>query len=149
MVYFGQINEERLPVEYIEKIVQRGFAIDLFGSFESASEAYKDYIAKNISVEYRGEFNAAEIQSKLVQYKYSLICIESERSNIRFCCPNKLFQSLSVGVPCIVSNCLKEIIIRFKDKYVIDFESFLADDIYFCNEVASAIQTVVSKTKKN
>ena len=27
--------------------------------------------------------------------------------------------------------------------------SFLADDIYFCNEVASAIQTVVSKTKKN
>jgi len=129
LVYFGQVNEERLPIDYIKKLVDKGYQIDLFGTLDSAGKVYLGYINENANVEFKGEFDAGDIQKIISVYKFSLLCICSKRSNIRFCCPNKLYQSLSAGIPCVISNCLKEVMIRFNKKFVVDFESFLLGNV--------------------
>lgn len=110
-VYFGVINKERLPVELIEKITNLGLTIDLYGVFPC-----KEYESKLLSfsnVRYLGKYNNENVRGLIGSYLFSLIYIENEYVNIRYCLPNKLFQSFSAGVPCFVSHNLREVSIRY------------------------------------
>ncbi|MEJ6533226.1 hypothetical protein [Pseudoalteromonas lipolytica] len=126
LVYFGQLNEERLPLSVLNLFLEKGYAIDFYGTVNTASKEYLSYINSSKKLKFKGAFNSSDIQNIIVNYSYSLICIESRRPNIRFCCPNKLYQSLSVGVPCVVSNFLREVLIRHKSNAVTDIKAFLS-----------------------
>lgn len=120
VVYFGQLNASRLPLKTIEKLESKGFSVDVFGVFKGhESVKYQAELEKRYPSCYKGEYRADNIQKLISLYKFSILSIDSTKLNIRYCLPNKLFQSLSVGLPCIISPNLREINIRFKGQGII------------------------------
>lgn len=106
IVYFGVINEERLNFDDIRKVIDDGFSLDVFGTFstEKAEQDFHNFASSNKNVRYLGPYNGQDIHKSLDGYTLSWMAFKSHRQNIHYCLPNKLFQSLSAGIPCIVDN---------------------------------------------
>jgi len=122
VIYFGQINERRIPISFIKNLNDIGFEVDLYGVFSGeGADQYKSTLRDLYPGSYKGSYNANNIQNIVSQYHFSLLYIKSNKVNIRFCLPNKLFQSLSVGVPCIISPELHEVNLTFRGKGVFTF----------------------------
>ncbi len=139
-VYFGMINQERLPIKLINTIGEHGINVDVYGVF--GCEMYKEKVLACHNVSYLGGYNSHNIQDLISGYQFSLIYIENEYINIRYCLPNKLFQSLSSGVPCFISKNLKEIKIRYGSIGVFN-------DLDDCQGVTVNIEDLESKSIVN
>lgn len=106
IVYFGSINAERLNKKHLEPLFEAGFSLDVFGYF---SNGFTEHDLKMLApvpdqVRYLGKYNGQGITEIISSYRASWMAYESRYKNFHFCLPNKLFQSLSVGTPCIVHN---------------------------------------------
>lgn len=106
IVYFGHITNERLNGKYLRPFFEAGFSLDVFGVFgNSFTEQDMKKLAPNPDqINYLGKYNGQDITALVSDYCASWIVVESSYTNIHFCLPNKLFQSLSVGTPCIVHS---------------------------------------------
>ncbi|WP_375321591.1 hypothetical protein [Aliivibrio logei] len=117
IVYFGIINETRLSIEVIEKICNAGIKLDIYGYFSRESIEYQLEIKKLIDrgvIQLKGKYKPDNIGNIVSKYPVSLMLFESNSINIRYCLPNKLFQSISSGVPCVILDNLFEVNLKFK-----------------------------------
>lgn len=118
-IYFGQINNTRLSIELLEIFKSKNKSIDVYGFFNNECdkdyyESFKAYQDQGI-ICYKGKYTPKTIHQIVSQYKYSLIFFDSENLNLRYCLPNKLFQTLEAGTICIISENLYEIIDKFNE----------------------------------
>jgi len=116
VVYFGQIKEERLSLSDIEILSRTGMRVDLYGVLPNITEStWADRLLAIVRASggsFHGRYSPDDMDF-LSPYRFSLIAFEAERENIYFCMPNKLFQSLSKGLVCVVSDNMKEMIETF------------------------------------
>lgn len=129
LVYFGLIKPDRVPLFLAREVIQvEGQGVfDVYGrvpigSFGIyASELEK--LASDTALRLCGPYKP-EAMGFLEKYRYSWLCFESDRLNIRYCMPNKLFQSLSAGLCCVISDRLVEARTLFGDACV-SYRDFL------------------------
>jgi hypothetical protein len=111
LVYFGQINQDRISIDCVKSLVSEGFSIDLYGVFSERSNTHwNEELLGEIRKgggEFRGRYDPNELEF-LRLYTCSLMLFKPS-TNIRYCMPNKLFQSLSQGVPVVVNSSLEEV----------------------------------------
>jgi len=111
VLYFGLIEPTRLDVSLLEKIVNKGFKVDLYGIFSSNSDAsYKEAISSLVSKsggDFRGRYSPSDL-SFIKNYAGVLMLYDTSSENVKGCLPNKLFQSMVMGVPCVVSSGMVE-----------------------------------------
>lgn len=118
IVYFGLIKPDRLPFDMVEDVLGRNPSgvFDVFGrspsGVGSAYEARLGKLSTTTTLRLCGAYNPKEM-GFLSAYRYSWLCFESDRLNIRYCMPNKLFQSLSAGLCCVISDRLVEARVLF------------------------------------
>ena len=127
-VYFGQISNERLPLSLVKKLKSIGVYLDLYGyvspgiSQDVAEELLISYAESG--ARYRGVYDPQDM-SFLIGYGFSIMHFESSKFNIRYCMPNKLFQSLEYDLPCLVSRNMLEAYGSFKATgYVFTLDDF-------------------------
>lgn len=116
LLYFGQIQESRLPISLLEYFKNKNIVVDVYGFFVE-SDGYKDAFYKYEKegvVNYLGEYTPDNIINIASGYSFSLVYFPSERVNIKYCLPNKLFQSFEAGVKCVISENLSEIDSKFR-----------------------------------
>jgi hypothetical protein len=106
MIYFGQITPDRLDLKIVRELVSSGFVLDIYGV---ATEKNRPFLKKlnSIIVQNGGEIKGKYIPGEmhfLENYSYSFVVFQSARKNIKYCMPNKLYQSLSAGLICIVAD---------------------------------------------
>ena len=114
-VYFGLINELRLPIDLLEFFKKNRLVLDVYGIFftnQQYQDVFNDFVREKV-IRYLGEYEPDNIVNIVSKYTFSIIYIPDERVNIRFCLPNKLFQSLFSGVRCVISNNLSEVKLKF------------------------------------
>ena len=109
LIYFGLLDPERLPITTIKSLSDGGFSLAVFGSFREGRDRNLEYegefenSVKNGLMEYFGKYSPSDM-SFLSGRALSVMPFESADLNIRYCLPNKLFQSLWQRVPCLVSR---------------------------------------------
>jgi len=118
IIYFGLLKEDRVNLDAVEKLLATG----RFSSFDVrgiqspyASIGFKNRVSQMISngcLKVGARYEAHDL-SFLRAYKFSWLCFESPAINIRYCMPNKLFQSLESGLRCIISENMREVDIVF------------------------------------
>lgn len=149
-VYFGLINEKRLPVSLLEYLKKKGVTVDVYGIFDT-NLTYKRIFSryeKDKVLNYKGEYSPETIIELVSTYKYSLVYFPSTNVNIRFCLPNKLFQSLAAGTKCIVSNNLAEVSVKFRSTGAVVYLSEIDKERGECfDSVVNAIN-IVNKMKE-
>jgi hypothetical protein len=128
IVYFGQIKEERMPVEALKYLVEKNCCCDLYGYFsKNSSSDWQNQIlnlVRKSGGQYHGRYSPDNLNF-LKCYDFSLMIFPSDRVNIRCCLPNKLFQSLLAGVPCIISDNLFEVRSLFGETgYTVTLDQF-------------------------
>jgi len=108
LVYFGQVNEDRISVEVLDVVARcPGVTLDLWGySTTGWDEILRAHLQSqgNTRVRIRGAFRPQELQDILGQYHYALFPFEIKTYNMEYCMPNKLFQALAFGLPVIASD---------------------------------------------
>lgn len=104
IVYFGSINNERLKKEALMPFFEAGYKLDVYGVFGQSFTEHdlKSLALREDQINYLGPYEAHNILKYIEKYCASWMVFGSKSQNYKFCLPNKLFQSLSVGVPCIV-----------------------------------------------
>jgi len=129
VVYFGLIKPDRVPLSLARDVLQADkFGVfDLYGKVPKGDfavySAELDQLASHTSLRLCGPYKP-EAMGFLEKYRYSWLCFESDRLNIRYCMPNKLFQSLSAGLCCVISDRLVEARTLFGDACV-SYRDFL------------------------
>lgn len=129
VVYFGLIKPDRLPLRWIGEVCQAqvGGVFDVYGRVPkgdfAAYSAALEQLASQTFLRLCGPYKP-EAMAFLEKYRYSWLCFESDRLNIRYCMPNKLFQSLSAGLCCVISDRLVEARTLFGDACV-SYRDFL------------------------
>lgn len=129
VVYFGLIKPDRIPLKWVSEIcsAQKEGVFDVYGrvpkgDFATYSAALEG-LAAQTSLRLCGPYRP-EAMGFLERYRYSWLCFDSDRLNIRYCMPNKLFQSLSAGLCCVISDRLVEARTLFGDACV-SYRDFL------------------------
>lgn len=118
LVYFGLINRLRLPEYLLDALEIANIRLDLYGEIDDKDE---EFIMRLRTMEVEGyislkdRFQPGDL-SFLNQYKWSLLVFGDGGMNIKYCLPNKLFQSASFGLGCLISDNLIESISLF-DQY--------------------------------
>ena len=108
LAYWGNIAQDRIPFELIEKIQEDGeLSLGLHGKIEAHNTADfsgETHYLKNLegNVRYHGEFIPSEVNGFLEKYKIACFSFRSDRMNIACAMPNKLWQAISNGLPIIV-----------------------------------------------
>ncbi|MEX1221496.1 MAG: hypothetical protein WEA82_05230 [Idiomarina sp.] len=130
-IYFGQIYESRITISDIKSLSEQGLSVSLSGRFPaSASTEYQRNIIAEIEKsggQFLGEYSPSNLNF-LKDFDYSIMLFGEKSENIVHCMPNKLFQSLSYGLTCLVSPHLIEIISEFYDTgFVITSEDDLTE----------------------
>lgn len=129
IVYFGLIKPDRIPLEWVSEVcrAQEDGVFDVYGRVPkgdfAAYSAALEQLASQTSLRLCGPYKP-EAMGFLEKYRYSWLCFESDRLNIRYCMPNKLFQSLSAGLCCVISDRLVEARTLFGDACV-SYRDFL------------------------
>jgi len=116
LVYFGLVNKMRMPQHVIDTIVDAGLPVDVYGIVEETDSAYLAWLddgAKSGRVRLKGRYRAADLEF-LMKYSYALLVFDEGELNVRYCLPNKLFQAILHGLPCVLSHGLIECRIKFK-----------------------------------
>lgn len=116
VVYFGLIDKVRIPLEVLEEVAASNTVISVYGIVRETDPAYLDVfngLVKRGLVAFKGPYSPSDL-GFLYGYAWSLLLFEEGELNIRYCLPNKLFQSLSAGVPCLCSPGLFEVGTVFK-----------------------------------
>lgn len=117
-IYFGQIYEARITSEDVRKLSKQGLSVSLSGRFPASStEKYRQELLHEVDKsggKFLGEYAPSDLDF-LKQFSYSIMLFGETSENIIHCMPNKLFQSLSYGLTCLVSPHLKEVISNFYD----------------------------------
>lgn len=118
VVYFGQISAARLSIKTLEEIAIKFGEIHVHGVFSKGvdPEYMRDLrrMVDKQQVVLHGRYDPDDL-SFLDKYNVSLMLFSKGRNNIRFCMPNKLFQSLARGVPCMISESLREVQLSFRN----------------------------------
>lgn len=129
LVYFGLLKPDRVPLSLAREIfqVEENGVFDLYGrvpkgNFSKYASELEELVSQT-SLRLCGPYKP-EAMGFLEKYRYSWLCFESDRLNIRYCMPNKLFQSLSAGLCCVISDCLVEARTLFGDACV-SYRDFL------------------------
>lgn len=129
VVYFGLIKPDRIPLKWVSEVcsAQKEGVFDVYGrvpkgDFATYSAALEG-LAAQTSLRLCGPYRP-EAMGFLEKYRYSWLCFDSDRLNIRYCMPNKLFQSLSAGLCCVISDRLVEARTLFGDACV-SYRDFL------------------------
>ena len=129
VVYFGLIKPDRIPLRWVGEVCssQEAGVLDVYGRTPKGDfTAYikeLDQLAAQTSLRLCGPYKP-EAMGFLEKYRYSWLCFDSDRLNIRYCMPNKLFQSLSAGLCCVISDRLVEARTLFGDACV-SYRDFL------------------------
>lgn len=129
LVYFGLLKPDRVPVRLVREILrlEENGIFDVYGRVPKGDfDAYSaelDRLASQTSLRLCGPYRP-EAMGFLEKYRYAWLCFESDRLNIRYCMPNKLFQSLSAGLCCVISDRLVEARTLFGDACV-SYSDFL------------------------
>lgn len=115
LVYFGLINSVRLPGYLFEALELSGCCLNVYGRVD---ELDPGFIARLETAEARGLVKLHGTYSPdsldfLKGYSRSLMIFEEGQANIRFCLPNKLYQSAAYGLGCLVSENLREVILHY------------------------------------
>lgn len=160
LVYFGLLKPDRVPLPLAQQILQadRVGVFDVFGRVPKGD--FATYVAElgrlssQTNLRLCGPYKP-EAMGFLAKYRYSWLCFESDRLNIRYCMPNKLFQSLSAGLCCVISDRLVEARALFGDACV-SYRDFLricegklespADEIDW-KEVDARMQKVAARSR--
>ncbi|MCC3799629.1 hypothetical protein IB294_04000 [Vibrio parahaemolyticus] len=154
LVYFGQINQNRLPIEVINRLLANS-KLDVYGYFSGESEEYLaefNSLKAHENFRFLGKYKPNEVSFLLKNYDFSIVILNDKRLNIRYCMPNKLFQSLSCDVPVIASNNLFEIGLSFSSSgYVISVTDYLAQKMNNKNrdELNIKLSELYEKSKRN
>lgn len=120
IVYFGLVEPERLPVSLVQDFLNNDKTsnFDIYGRApKGVAINYIEHLLKfvaNDRMRFLGPYKPSAM-GFLKKYRFSWMCFESDRLNIRYCMPNKLFQSLSAGLCCVVSDSLIEARALFGD----------------------------------
>lgn len=110
IVYFGQVNQKRLPLSFVDDAISSGFTLDIHGVFRGAEKGYLIEIERRVKsgyVRYMGGYKPDDL-SFLNEYRVLVMPFHVDNLNLKFCMPNKLFQALSSRVLCLVSDELLE-----------------------------------------
>lgn len=125
LVYFGQINSDRVDLKLFRSLVSKGYSIDLYGYFSSGEPLFQKELLAIIRQgegQYHGIYYPDHSEF-LEGYFGCLLVYESNLNNIKYCLPNKLFQALDYGLVCIVSSSLIEATELFgSTNFVIKFD---------------------------
>lgn len=117
VVYFGQIKQERIPLEHIDMLQKAGLTLDIHGVFPGeVAQCWRERLQRAVAASggaVHGPYTPDNM-AFLAEYRFSLLTFHVARENIRFCMPNKLFQSLSLGLICVVSDEMTEILDTFR-----------------------------------
>lgn len=117
IIYFGQIDLTRVTMRLLSNIEKNGLTIYLHGTVNDNLETgrlLKRYVDFG-TVKMMGPYKASDL-SFLNGYSYSVIDYSlNDTSNIKYCLPNKLFQSIRYGLVCLVSDNLQEVGELFND----------------------------------
>jgi hypothetical protein len=130
IVYFGQIKEDRIDLRIFESLIEAGYSIDLYGKFKLGDDRFKNSILMLISRNggcYLGPYSPDDTNF-LRGYGGCIMYYDSDLLNIRYCMPNKLFQSLSNGLVCLVSDLLLEAISEFEEYGCVQRYSMIAKE---------------------
>lgn len=129
VVYFGLIKPDRIPVSSLRETLCSGgeLIFDVYGLVPkgdfSIYMSELELLSSQTSLRLCGPYKP-DAMGFLEKYRYSWLCFESDRLNIRYCMPNKLFQSLSAGLCCVISDRLVEARTLFGDACV-SYRDFL------------------------
>lgn len=133
LVYFGAINEKRLPLETVRAFIEKGYKIDVYGKYIDAKDGFRESLECLIGKGgggFCGSYTPSNLGEKLCRYSASLMVFDDSLVNIRYCLPNKLFQSIEMGLPCIVSPNLYEAKLAFKGTgFVVDMSKFYEEGL--------------------
>lgn len=116
LVYFGLINKTRLPRHVIDAISDLGMRVDVYGILYENDPEYLSWLDEKVKggcVRLMGRYSANSLQF-LSGYSFALLVFEQGELNLRYCLPNKLFQAILHGLPCVVSHELVECRMKFK-----------------------------------
>jgi hypothetical protein len=146
IAYFGVFKRDRLPIVKLKQLVDLGFSIDLYGRFVNDTDWVKELIEfeNNVeSVNFKGSYKPETISKLIKSYCATLMIFDSDKLNIKYCMPNKLFQSAYSRVPCIISDNLEDVqstfketggIIKFSD-FIKKTDSLTSFDVDFLNDL--------------
>ncbi|MGA6826575.1 glycosyltransferase [Nitrospira sp. NS4] len=116
LVYFGLINKLRLPRHVINAIAEAGMTVDVYGVMFEKDPEYLVWLNEKVKdgcVRLMGPYSPNNLEF-LSDYSFALLVFEEGELNVRYCLPNKLFQAILQGLPCILSHGLVESRIKFK-----------------------------------
>ncbi|MEZ8859697.1 glycosyltransferase [Vibrio sp. 10N.247.311.51] len=154
LVYFGQINQNRLPIEVVNRLLADS-KLDVYGYLSGESEEYLmefNSLKGHENFRFLGKYKPRDVSQLLRNYDFSVIFLSDNRLNIRYCMPNKLFQSLSCDVPVIASDNLFEIGLNFSSSgYVISVTDYLSKNMNNKNsdELNIKLTGFYEKSKRN
>lgn len=114
MVYFGLINSVRLPGYLLEAIQLANVVLDVYGIVDDPDPIFLtklQCLERNGFLRFKGTYSPKNLMF-LQAYTLSVLIFDSDSLNIRYCLPNKLFQSAALGLNCLVSDNLREIVLR-------------------------------------
>lgn len=110
--YFGVVTPQRFDLASLRALAGTGMQVDLWGRLPQG--LYPDFCKHLLSEVHRsgGSFRGEYLPDDttfLDDYGWSLMLFKVDNLNLRYCLPNKLFQSLNHHVACLVSPELQEI----------------------------------------
>ncbi|MCH8492479.1 MAG: hypothetical protein LAT53_04510 [Idiomarina sp.] len=153
--YFGLISPNRICIDELRTIQRLGIAIDLYGVFSSkVSTKWKSLILELIGSnggEFKGPYSPDDMEF-LLNYSFSYMAFPSTSINIMGSMPNKLFQSLSYGLTCLVYPHQKETVDEFESTgYIIELSKFSEQNSGFrnCKGLEEKLELFSTKSKRN
>lgn len=132
LLYFGLLNNDRLPIKYLNYFGENSISIDFYGRLFAAEQNYielTERLKEDRIINDMGEYEPENLEF-LLNYQYCLLLFE-KTLNHEFCLPNKLFQALRYGLCVVISPSLVEILELFRDfpDFVISIKK--EDDLKF------------------
>lgn len=133
VIYFGVIDTDRLDLNTIAELVNRGYSFSLMGRFASSvSKSWQDELLSLVrkSCGTIGSMYSPDKLDFLLDYNYLLLSYGSQSSNYHHALPNKLFQALSYHLTVIVDESMSDIISIFSGSgYIVDIRKLLDETI--------------------
>lgn len=116
LVYFGLIDQTRLPSHTVDAIAETGMVLDVYGVVQEEEREYLSWLdqrARDGRIRLMGRYGADGLEF-LSKYMFALLVYEEGEVNVRYCLPNKVFQAALYGLPCVVSRGLVECRLMFR-----------------------------------
>jgi glycosyltransferase involved in cell wall biosynthesis len=115
LVYFGIIDKVRLPRDLVESVLNAGMTIDAYGIVRAGDVEWDAFLERMVErgvIRLMGTYSPDNLDF-LKRYEAALLVFEESEVNVRYCLPNKIFQAISRGLPCLLSHGLAEARIKF------------------------------------